>query len=168
MSAYRVRVEKDYTVFCAGHFITYDGHECESLHGHNYRAGVVIEGGLEDDAWYVVDFVALKRLMRRLTDALDHRVLLPTENPKLEIRNTGGALSVTFEGVPRYVFPAADCVLLPIPNTTVEMLARHLTELAREELRRAGARHLTWIELEVEENFGQSAIYRAPFGHPED
>ena len=166
--AFRVAVTKQDLVFAAAHFITLPGHRCESLHGHNYRAGVVIEGGLEEDAWYVVDFVALKRLMRRLTDELDHRVLLPTTNPKLEIRKTGSALSVSFEGVPRYVFPAADCVLLPIPNTTVEMLARHLTELAREKLCRAGAGHLTWIELEVEENFGQSATYRAPFGHPED
>jgi 6-pyruvoyltetrahydropterin/6-carboxytetrahydropterin synthase len=38
---YTVRVSKDYLVFCAGHFITYDGDHCERLHGHNYRVAVV-------------------------------------------------------------------------------------------------------------------------------
>ena len=30
---YQVRVSKDYLVFCAGHFISYDGDKCERLHG---------------------------------------------------------------------------------------------------------------------------------------
>ena len=44
---YRVRVTKDYLVFCSGHFITYDGTECERLHGHNYRAAVEVVGFIE-------------------------------------------------------------------------------------------------------------------------
>jgi hypothetical protein len=50
--------------------------------------------------------------------------------------------------------------LLPIPNTTVEMLAQLLTERLHHELQTMGARDLTAIEMEVEENFGQSAVYR--------
>jgi 6-pyruvoyltetrahydropterin/6-carboxytetrahydropterin synthase len=165
---FRVAVTKQELVFAAAHFITLPGHRCESLHGHNYRAGVTIEGGLEPDAWYVLDFVALKALMRRLTGELDHRVLLPTGNPALALADANGALTVSFDGRPRYVFPTAECALLPIPNTTVEMLARHLAQLVRAELWQAGARHLSWIELEVEENFGQSATYHAPAGAPED
>jgi hypothetical protein len=49
---------------------------------------------------------------------------------------------------------------LPIPNTTVEMLAQLLTERLHQELQTMGARDLTAIEMEVEENFGQSAVYR--------
>ena len=48
MSAFRVRVEKDYTVFSAGHFITYEGHLCEALHGHNYRVAAGFEGPLDE------------------------------------------------------------------------------------------------------------------------
>jgi 6-pyruvoyltetrahydropterin/6-carboxytetrahydropterin synthase len=165
---FRVAVTKQDLVFAAAHFITLPGHRCESLHGHNYRAGVTIEGGLEPEAWYVLDFVALKTLMRRLTGELDHRVLLPTENPGLALREANGSVAVSFDGQPRYVFPAADCVLLAIPNTTVEMLAQYLADRVRAELWRAGARHLAWIEIEVEENFGQSAIFHAPCAAPED
>ena len=64
------------------------------------------------------------------------------------------------DGKPRYVFPRRDCALLPIPNTTVEMLAQLLTDRLRAELEMMGARGLTAIEMEVEENFGQSAVYR--------
>ena len=44
---YKVRVTKDYLVFCSGHFISYEGHRCERLHGHNYRAAVEVVGPLE-------------------------------------------------------------------------------------------------------------------------
>lgn len=158
--AFKVAVTKEDLVFASAHFITLAGHRCEALHGHNYRTGVVIEGGLEADSWYVLDFVALKRLMKRLTDELDHRVLLPRDNPKLTVTTEEETVRVAYDGRPRYVFPARDCVILPIPNTTVEMLAQYLAGRVRTELAPAGAVHLTAIEIEVEENFGQSASYR--------
>src|SRR5256885_6888771 len=49
---------------------------------------------------------------------LDHRVLLPRDNPKLTISQENGSVRVAFDGQPRYVFPVRDCVILPIPNTT--------------------------------------------------
>ena len=42
---FHVTVEKDYLVFASAHFITFAGHRCEGLHGHNYRARVTLEGG---------------------------------------------------------------------------------------------------------------------------
>lgn len=158
---FKVTVTKEDLVFASAHFITLPGHRCEALHGHNYRAGIVIEGALEPESWYVYDFVALKRLMKRLTDELDHKVLLPTENPKLAIDRRSDVVSVAYDGRPRYMFPAADCVLLAIPNTTVEMLAQYMAGRVRDELAASRALHLKAIELEVEENFGQSATYRA-------
>ena len=161
--AFKVTVTKEDLVFASAHFITFAGHRCETLHGHNYRAGAVVEGGLEPDSWFVLDFAALKRVMKRLTDELDHRVLLPRDNPKLTIAADTETVRVSFDGRPRYVFPTRDCVILPIPNTTVEMLAQYLSGRVRTELASAsgaGAVHLTAIEIEVEENFGQSASYR--------
>ncbi|HSQ57478.1 MAG TPA: 6-carboxytetrahydropterin synthase, partial [Gemmata sp.] len=55
---YKIHVTKDHLVFCCGHFISYRGHQCERLHGHNYRAAVEIEGTLQED-YYVFDFIAL-------------------------------------------------------------------------------------------------------------
>jgi 6-pyruvoyltetrahydropterin/6-carboxytetrahydropterin synthase len=163
--AFKVTVTKEDLVFASAHFITLAGHRCEALHGHNYRAGAVVEGGLEPESWFVLDFAALKRVMKRVTDELDHRVLLPRDNPKLTIAADAETVRVAFDGQPRYVFPTRDCVILPIPNTTVEMLAQYLAGRVRTELAAvggggSGAVHLTAIEIEVEENFGQSASYR--------
>jgi 6-pyruvoyltetrahydropterin/6-carboxytetrahydropterin synthase len=87
-------------------------------------------------------------------------VLLPTENPIVKVAREGARVAVAVNGEPRYAFPERDCVLLPIPNTTVEMLARHLAGRLRDELKAVGVTHLTLIEMEIEENFGQSAVYR--------
>ena len=157
---FRVSVTKDYLVFASAHFITFAGHRCEGLHGHNYRASVVIEGALNQEAWFVFDFVELKRIMKRLCDEIDHLVLLPLESDRVKVGEDGDVVNVSVDGKPRYVFPRRDCALLPIPNTTVEMLARLLTDRLLAELQKAGATGLTAIEMEVEENFGQSAIYR--------
>ena len=158
--AFRVSVTKDYLVFASAHFITFAGHRCEGLHGHNYRASVTIEGGLNHDAWFVFDFVELKRIMRRLCDEIDHLVLLPLQSDRIRVAEEGDNVTVAVDGKPRYVFPRRDCALLPIPNTTVEMLAKMLTERLQAALDGDAANGLTAIEMEVEENFGQSAVYR--------
>jgi 6-pyruvoyltetrahydropterin/6-carboxytetrahydropterin synthase len=157
---FRVSVTKDYLVFASAHFITFAGHRCEGLHGHNYRARVTVEGALNEESWFVFDFVELKRIMKRLCDEIDHLVLLPTKSDRVGVKEDGETVSVSVDGKPRYVFPRKDCALLPIPNTTVEMLAQMLTERLHAELTAQGAKGLTAIEMEVEENFGQSAVYR--------
>ncbi|MBI2401379.1 MAG: 6-carboxytetrahydropterin synthase [Gemmatimonadetes bacterium] len=158
MSAYRVRVEKDYTVFCAGHFITYDGHECESLHGHNYRAAVGLEGPL-DENFYVFDFTRLKRALKVIVDRLDHKMLLPAQSERIRVAEDGDAVLATYKDK-RYVFPRSDVVLLPVPNTTAEMLARWIAGQLKEALRGSLLAGLRAIEVEVEESFGQRAFYR--------
>ena len=77
---YAVRVTKDYLVFSAGHFITYNGTECERLHGHNYRVAVEVGGPLDENN-YVFDFIALTNRTREIVAELDHHMLLPTRNP---------------------------------------------------------------------------------------
>ena len=157
---FRVSVTKDHLVFASAHFITFAGHRCEGLHGHNYRVRVTIEGALNKESWFVFDFVELKRIMKRLCDEIDHLVLLPLKSDRVGVVEEGDVVSVSVDGKPRYVFPRKDCALLPIPNTTVEMLAQLLTERLYAELQSLGTRDLTAIEMEVEENFGQSAFYR--------
>jgi 6-pyruvoyltetrahydropterin/6-carboxytetrahydropterin synthase len=158
---YRVSVTKDYLVFASAHFITFSGHRCETLHGHNYRVGVTVEGALQEHSWYVFDFGVLKRIMRKLCDDIDHKVLLPTTNPHLQIGERDDAITVAYKEQPRYVFPKRDCALLPIPNTTVEMLAEMLTTQLLAAIGSEGSTAgVTAIEMEVEESFGQSATYR--------
>lgn len=156
---FRVTVSKDYLVFSSAHFITLRGHTCEALHGHNYRLGVTVEGPIDDECLFVIDFAILKRIVRTYVEVMDHRVLLPTENPKLRFEERDGAVFVEYLGAPAYRFPVRDCAMLPVKNTTAEMLAEWVAVNVRRDLEAEGAR-ITFLELEVEESFGQSASYR--------
>jgi 6-pyruvoyltetrahydropterin/6-carboxytetrahydropterin synthase len=154
---FTVRVTKDYLVFCSGHFITYQGNECERLHGHNYRVATEVEAEL-DDNHYVFDFIALKNLMRKLTDELDHRMLVPTRSKLIAVEEAGAGVRVRFRDK-EWVFPREDCVLLPIENTTAELLARYLADRLREVLRNDHKFLPDVVRMEVEESFGQVARY---------
>ena len=57
----------------------------------------------------------------------------------MAVRAQGDSVTVSYDGRARYVFPATDCVLLPIPNTTVEMLAQYLAGRLKGELKTSGA-----------------------------
>ena len=154
---FHVRVTKDYLVFCSGHFISYEGDKCERLHGHNYRTAVELEGAL-DASFYVFDFVTLKRRTKAITDELDHRMMLPTRNPVIHLDAGPKSVRVRYKDR-EWVFPRDDCVLLPIENTTAELLARYLGERLREDLQKAFNYVPQVMRVEVEESFGQSATW---------
>jgi 6-pyruvoyltetrahydropterin/6-carboxytetrahydropterin synthase len=157
-TTYAIRISKEYITFAAAHFITYDGHQCEGLHGHNYRARVALDGPV-DANHYVVDFSRIKKLMRELIEPLDHKVLLPLENPLVHVEATGGSVFARYKDR-TYQFPRRDVALLPIPNTTAEMLARYLLGGVKKYLEQDGPRAVTSLEMEVEESFGQAGVCR--------
>jgi len=157
MERYHVRVAKDSLVFSAAHFITYAGNVCERLHGHNYRVAAEVAGPL-DENHYVVDFIALRDALRKILDSLDHFVLLPTGHPLIQVE--AGALEVVARfGDRRWVFPRSDCALLPIPNTTAELLARYIGQRLEEQLVAQTGRRPDAIRIEVDECSGQSAVW---------
>ena len=153
---YHVRISKDYLVFSAGHFITYNGDVCERLHGHNYRVAAEVFGEL-DENHYVVDFIMLRDALSAIVLELDHRMLLPTEHPQIRVEAGEQEVEVTFEDR-RWVFPRGDCVLLPIANTTTELLGRVIGLRLLDDIEsRAGARPGR-VRIEVDECFGQRAV----------
>jgi 6-pyruvoyltetrahydropterin/6-carboxytetrahydropterin synthase len=153
---FKVRVTKDNFVFSSGHFISYEGDKCERLHGHNYRATVEIEGPL-DENHYVFDFIALKRRTKPIIDELDHYMMLPTRNPLIQVEEQGARVRVRYRDR-EWVFPRGDCVLLPLENTTAELLARYIAERLREDLQKHHQFVPLVLRVEVEENVGQSAF----------
>ena len=154
---FKVRVTKDHLVFCSGHFISYEGDKCERLHGHNYRTAVEVEGGL-DANHYVFDFIALKRHTRAITDVLDHRMMLPTRSGLIRVEETPRGVHVRYRDR-EWLFPREDCVLLPIENTTAELLARFIGERLLETLRAEHGYRPEVLRVEVEESPGQSATF---------
>jgi 6-pyruvoyltetrahydropterin/6-carboxytetrahydropterin synthase len=154
---FKVRVSKDQLGFCAGHFITYEGDRCERLHGHNYRTAVEVEAPL-DPNFYVFDFIALKSATKSVTDALDHRMLLATRNSQLRLTEEANTVRVNFRER-EWRFPKDDCVLLPVENTTAELLARYIGQRLLAIIREQHQFTPEVLRVEVEEETGQSAVY---------
>ena len=159
---FKVRVTKDHLVFCSGHFISYEGDKCERLHGHNYRATVEVEGNL-DANFYVFDFIALKHRTKAITDELDHRMMLATRNPHIRIEERPASVHVRYRDR-EWLFPRDDCVLLPIENTTAELLARYIAQRLADDLCRQYQYVPEVLRVEIEENVGQSATYERRSG----
>ena len=162
MAGFRIRVDQDYLKFSSAHFLLFANGECERVHGHNYRAWVELEGSLEAND-YVFDFITVKPLMKQICDRLDHRILLPTQNADLRIEKGDSVIEAAYHEK-QYRFPAGDVLLLPIHNTSAELLARYICgELKKELKARFGGGNLTTIKIGVEESFGQEASYEEAF-----
>lgn len=153
---YQVRVDQAHHVFSAAHFITVEGNVCERLHGHNYRVWVEVEGELGRNQ-YVIDFMALNQAVESVIGQLDHHTLLPTLHPIIGVVAGEREVSVRFSDR-RWLFPRGDCVLLPISNTTTELIARHIAHCLLDDLQqRIGARPRR-LRVGVDENQGQWGI----------
>ena len=63
-------------------------------------------------------------------------------------------------GSVRYLFPERDVIVLPIPNTTAELIATWIVDRLLERLGERGTGGIHQVEVEVEESFGQSAFCR--------
>jgi 6-pyruvoyltetrahydropterin/6-carboxytetrahydropterin synthase len=150
---FSVRLQKDSLVFSAAHFITFQGDICERLHGHNYRVEAEVHGPLDENA-YVVDFIALRDSLAEIIGRLDHHMLLPMQHPLIQVREEGNEIVARFRER-RWVFPMQDCVLLPVANTTAELLAKYIGSQLRARL--DNQRHAAqWrLSVAVDENCGQ-------------
>lgn len=159
--AFEVRVGPEGLTFAAAHFITYGGTECESLHGHNYRVRAALAGAINEEA-YVYDFVKLRERLAALVDELDHRLLLPEENPEIRVRRDGDGVEVAARGR-AFRFPSSDVVHLPVRNTTAEELARYLADRLISVWEEEGELgDLSELSVEVEESPGQAAVHTRP------
>lgn len=152
---YHVRLDRQDLAFSAAHFITFGG-QCERLHGHNYRVAVEVHGPLDANQ-LVADFVALAEIVGQLLSDWDHRVLLPTEHAEIRVVAGDREVTATFRDR-RWVFPRGDCVLLPVANTTAELLARHLAWALAPRLQERLGLCPDRLVVEVHESPGQMGV----------
>jgi len=162
MERYRVRLHKAVHVFCSGHFITLTDTLCEPVHGHNWRVAVEVDGP-PDAHGMVVDFILLRDTLSEIVARLDHRMLLATRNPLLAVSETDGPqgvreVEVRFERR-RWVFPADECLLMPLVNTTAEWIAAWIGGELRAAFKAAGkVLPKRWV-VAVDECEGQEGVW---------
>ena len=85
----RTRLERTYR-FESAHFLPKvpEGHKCARMHGHSYVVGVVIEGDIDPDRGWLMDFSDIDKHVQPLVTSLDHRVLNEVaglDNPTSEL-----------------------------------------------------------------------------------
>jgi len=157
-----IEVEKDYFNFASAHFLVFANGKREALHGHNYQVSVAVEGDL-DCAGVVLDFITFKPLVKKICDELDHRTLIQRDSSALKIRRGDGHVIVLYRDQ-RIVLPRRDALLLPIANTSTELLAEYIAGQIRRRVRRQFPRAmLRNIEVGVEEARGQRGFYKGEF-----
>ena len=63
------------THFDAAHSLPrYDG-KCRNVHGHTYTVEVVVEGGVNPESNFIMDYMDLELILKGVLDRLDHRYL---------------------------------------------------------------------------------------------
>jgi 6-pyruvoyltetrahydropterin/6-carboxytetrahydropterin synthase len=159
---FSIEVAKDYFNFASAHFLIFADGRREALHGHNYQVSVAIEGEL-DRAGVVLNFIAFKPLVKKICDGLDHRTLIQKASPDLKVRRDSRKVEVLYRNQ-QIVLPRRDVILLPLVNTSTELLAEHIAgEIRRAVRRKFPAAKLRFMEVAVDETRGQRGLFRGEF-----
>jgi 6-pyruvoyltetrahydropterin/6-carboxytetrahydropterin synthase len=152
---FRIVLAKEDFKFSAAHFTLFSGGRAELLHGHNYRVRVELAGSELDEEGLLVDLESFKKRLRAICADLDSRTLLPGESTRLDWNRQDGAIEIRC-GERSYRFPADDTLVLPIANTSMELLARMIWRDLAESL---GGSRVDLLAVSVEESSGQRCWY---------
>lgn len=129
--------------------------KCSRLHGHSYAVHLKVDGDL-DENHMLADFGELKRALRKITDELDHRIIIPTGDPDIIITEDLAKESITVNMQGKvYTFPICDTIRIPVPATTVEELSTYLLEKLLDSLELPEG--VGKVSLGIDEGWGQGA-----------
>lgn len=149
--------------FNAAHFITYNG-TCENLHGHNFHVRVDARGGTTSNQ-LVVDFMLMTGIVAEICDELHDKVLLASEGNEVQIEENDEMLHIECYDK-RFVLPARNCYMIPVSNTTAELIAWYISERLLTSLHQhAATGNLDQLEVAVEEADRQWGVCRRQVEH---
>jgi 6-pyruvoyltetrahydropterin/6-carboxytetrahydropterin synthase len=159
---FSIEVAKDYFNFASAHFLIFADGKREPLHGHNYQVSVKLEGEL-DRAGVVLDFISFKPLVKQICDGLDHRTLIQTQSPIIKVHRRAKEVEVRYRRQ-KIILPNTDVILLPLANTSTELLAEYVSQKIRRQVKaRFHNVIIRSIEVGVEEARGQRGYFRGEF-----
>lgn len=138
--------------FSSAHIIP-EYEKCGRLHGHTYAVHIKISGE-PDKKGIILDFSLLKNILKKITDELDHKILIPEKSNSIKIFKE--KKTVKIESIENsYSFPLSDCIFLPISSTSAENLACFILEKILKKISLPG--NVDGIEIGVDEGYGQGA-----------
>ena len=93
----------------------------EPLHGHTFRAKLEITGTL-DEFGCVVDFVLAERILVKILQQFEQKILIPADDPDLTLRQDSSQVTIWVNDC-EWVFPKKNTKLLPTKNASTEAIA---------------------------------------------
>lgn len=109
---WRLRVSSD---FSSSHQLRHYEGKCENMHGHNFTVEVDVVGEqLDPKLGILMDFKELKRLLKVVTEELDHKHL--NDLPDFAERNPSSEL------LAQHVFRRLQGLLAPYPVRLAEVM----------------------------------------------
>ncbi len=131
MEQYSVHLKKDTFSFSAAHFLVFNGKSRESLHGHNYQITFSGSSKLQEDGM-VFDFLKLEVILKKICSNFDHKIILPQNNPHLNLRinsshSSNNNIEIQFQK-DFFSFPQSDVLILDCDNSSVENIAKLLSD----------------------------------------
>ena len=159
-----------------GHF------KCSRMHGHNYVMDIEISSDSLVNGM-VIDFVEIKKDVRKMIEIYDHRLMLPKEaliphRTSMNVKGIGittedstgidGIYQISYTGMNNnaklYTIPQEDVVFLPYLNVvTAENLAKYFAFEIKEivnQIIEENSSSWNIIEVTIFEDSGQGAIYQ--------
>jgi hypothetical protein len=89
--------------------------------------------------------------------------MIQTESPMLKVRRRAKDVEVLYRKQ-RILLPRSDVILLPLKNTSTELLAEHVADKIRRQVKqRFPHTRIRLMEVGVEEARGQRGFYRGEF-----
>ena len=151
--------------FSSAHIIF--GHEsCGVIHGHTYYVDVKLYGEQSNDFGFILDFKILKKIIKKICNTLDHKLLIPKNHPNLKYRITNNHIIYTLyndDNKKEYKIPLEDILLLPLKGTSAEELSIYIAEHIKKELFNLNMDYnIHCIEITLHEGLGQGIICRIP------
>ena len=138
--------------FSSAHIIP-EYEKCGRLHGHSYAIHVKIAGE-PDDKGIIMDFSLLKKILKNISNSLDHKILIPKNSSFLKISNENDSIKLNTLNK-KYIFPKNDCFILPIKSTSAENLSKYVLNKLINEL--SDLKNINEIEVGIDEGYGQGA-----------
>ncbi|HMI31686.1 MAG TPA: 6-carboxytetrahydropterin synthase QueD [Candidatus Limnocylindrales bacterium] len=106
----RVRLTRDFT-FEAAHLLPKapEGHKCRRLHGHSFRVEITVEGEVDPDTGWFIDYGVIVGLLDPIKVQLDHYYL--NEVP--------GLANATSENLARWIWDRLKATLPSLARITI-------------------------------------------------
>ena len=83
-----VKIYKKFTIEAAHRLPNLpEGHKCHRLHGHSFNIEIHVEGDIDKDTGWVMDFADISKIFKPIYEQLDHHYLNEIEgleNPTSE------------------------------------------------------------------------------------